>query len=411
MTARIRSVEAVVVDGGMRNWVFVHVDTDDGLRGLGEATLEGKAETVVGAISDFSRLLVGEDASRIQHLWQTLYRGSFWRGGPALMSAISGIEQALWDLAGKRAGLPVHELLGGACREVVRLYANGPRGETPEEYAASARAIVAQGFDALKVAPLEPTLPVDGTATIRRATEVVAAIRDAVGRDVAVAVDVHGRLSPAMSIRLARELEPLDVWFLEEPVLPENPRALADVARATSIPIATGERLFTRWGFREVVELRAAALLQPDVSHCGGLLEARTIAALGELVELRAAALLQPDVSHCGGLLEARTIAALGELVYAGLAPHNPLSPVNTVASAHVALASPNFVACEWVVDGPAWVGELLTEPLTIAGGVLSLPRRPGLGIELDLERCREHPYRPSDLPAFRHRDGSVADW
>ncbi len=380
MTARIRSVEAVVVDGGMRNWVFVHVDTDDGLRGLGEATLEGKAETVVGAISDFSRLLVGEDASRIQHLWQTLYRGSFWRGGPALMSAISGIEQALWDLAGKRAGLPVHELLGGACREVVRLYANGPRGETPEEYAASARAIVAQGFDALKVAPLEPTLPVDGTATIRRATEVVAAIRDAVGRDVAVAVDVHGRLSPAMSIRLARELEPLDVWFLEEPVLPENPRALADVARATSIPIATGERLFTRWGFREVVELRAAALLQPDVSHCGGL-------------------------------LEARTIAALGELVYAGLALHNPLSPVNTVASAHVALASPNFVACEWVVDGPAWVGELLTEPLTIAGGVLSLPRRPGLGIELDLERCREHPYRPSDLPAFRHRDGSVADW
>lgn len=380
MTARIRSVEAVVVDGGIRNWVFVHVDTDDGLRGLGEATLEGKAETVVGAISDFSRLLVGEDASRIQHLWQTLYRGSFWRGGPALMSAISGIEQALWDLAGKRAGLPVHELLGGACREVVRLYANGPRGETPEEYAASARAIVAQGFDALKVAPLEPTLPVDGTATIRRATEVVAAIRDAVGRDVAVAVDVHGRLSPAMSIRLARELEPLDVWFLEEPVLPENPRALADVARATSIPIATGERLFTRWGFREVVELRAAALLQPDVSHCGGL-------------------------------LEARTIAALGELVYAGLAPHNPLSPVNTVASAHVALASPNFVACEWVVDGPAWVGELLTEPLTIAGGVLSLPRRPGLGIELDLERCREHPYRPSDLPAFRHRDGSVADW
>ncbi len=380
MTARIRSVEAVVVDGGMRNWVFVHVDTDDGLRGLGEATLEGKAETVVGAISDFSRLLVGEDASRIQHLWQTLYRGSFWRGGPALMSAISGIEQALWDLAGKRAGLPVHELLGGACREVVRLYANGPRGETPEEYAASARAIVAQGFDALKVAPLEPTLPVDGTATIRRATEVVAAIRDAVGRDVAIAVDVHGRLSPAMSIRLARELEPLDVWFLEEPVLPENPRALADVARATSIPIATGERLFTRWGFREVVELRAAALLQPDVSHCGGL-------------------------------LEARTIAALGELVYAGFAPHNPLSPVNTVASAHVALASPNFVACEWVVDGPAWVGELLTEPLTIAGGVLSLPRRPGLGIELDLERCREHPYRPSDLPAFRHRDGSVADW
>ena len=252
---RISAIETVVVDGGMRNWVFVLVDTDEGLRGLGEATLEGKAETVLGAVADLSRLIVGQDASRIQHLWQVMYRDSFWRGGPAVLSAISGIEQALWDIAGKVAGMPVYELLGGACRDAIPSTRTDRAATTPEEYAKSAASIVAAGFTRMKVAPLEATLPVDSSSTIRRAATIVGAIRDEVGSEVAIAVDVHGRLSPAMSIRLARELEPLDIWFLEEPVLPENPQALADVARATSIPIATGERLFTKWGFREVVEL------------------------------------------------------------------------------------------------------------------------------------------------------------
>ena len=377
---RITGIETVVVDGGMRNWVLVLVDTDEGVRGLGEATLEGKAETIVSAVGELARLVHGEDPSRIQHLWQVMYRHSFWRGGPVLMSAISGIEQALWDIAGKVAGRPVYDLLGGACRDRIPLYANGPRGNAPEEYADSARAIVAAGFTAMKVAPLEPTLPVDSSVTIRRAAAVVGAIRDAVGPDVAIGVDVHGRLSPAMSIRLARELEPIDIWFLEEPVLPENAAAMADVARATSIPIATGERLFTKWGFREIVELRAAALLQPDVSHCGGI-------------------------------LEARLIGAMGELSFAGLSPHNPLSPVNTVASAHVGMATPNFVALEWVFDNPPWTQEILTEPLAIRDGHLELPRTAGLGIELNLDACRAHPYRPVDLPAFWQADGAVADW
>jgi galactonate dehydratase len=376
----ITGVESIVVDGGMRNWVFVLVRTDEGLTGLGEATLEGKAETIVAAVSELARMVVGQDPARIQHLWQMMYRHSFWRGGPVLMSAISGIEQALWDIAGKAAGLPVYALLGGACRDRIPLYANGPRGTTPEEYAISARAIVAAGFTAMKVAPLEATLPVDSSATIRDCASVIGAIRDAVGPDVSIAVDVHGRLSPAMSIKLARELELLDIWFLEEPVLPENAAAMADVARATSIPVATGERLFTKWGFREIVELRAAALLQPDVSHCGGI-------------------------------LEARLIAALGETCFAGLAPHNPLSPVNTAASAHVAMASPNFVALEWIFDSPTWTQEVLATPLAIHDGLLDLPARPGLGIELDLEACARHPYRPVDLPAFWQADGAVADW
>ena len=376
----VTAIRTVVVDGGMRNWVLVLVETDEGVTGLGEATLEGKAETMVAAVGELARLVVGQDASRIQHLWQVMYRHSFWRGGPVIMSAISGIEQALWDLAGKSAGLPVYALLGGACRDRIPLYANGPRGTTPEEYAASARTIVAAGFTAMKVAPVGSTLPVDSSATIRAAAEVVGAIRDAIGREVSIAVDVHGRLSPAMSIRLARELEPLDIWVLEEPVLPENPAAMADVARATSIPVATGERLFTRWGFREIVELRAAALLQPDVSLCGGI-------------------------------FEARLIGALGETCYAGLAPHNPLSPVNTIASAHVAMASPNFVALEWVFDNPPWTQEILALPLALADGVLDLPARPGLGIELDLAACAAHPYRAVDLPPLWQADGAVADW
>lgn len=377
---KIAALDTLVVDGGMRNWVFVQVRTDEGVQGLGEATLEGKAETMVAAVAELGRLVVGQDPRRIQHLWQIMYRHSFWRGGPVLMSAISGIEQALWDITGKAAGMPVYALLGGACRERIRLYANGPRGDSPDEYAESARRITASGFTALKVAPLEPTLPVDSSASIRKAAAVVAAIRDAVGPDVAIGVDVHGRLSPAMSIRFAREIEELDIWFLEEPVLPENAAAMAEVARATSIPIATGERLFTKWGFREVLELRAAALLQPDVSHCGGI-------------------------------LEARLIAAQGEVAYAGLSPHNPLSPVNGIASAHVGMASPNFVALEWVVDNPPWTMDVLTRPPVIADGVLELTDRPGLGIELDLDVCHEHPYRPVDLPAFWHEDGAVADW
>ena len=377
---RITGVDTVVVDGGMRNWVLVQVRTDEGVDGLGEATLEGKAETIVAAVGELARLIDGQDPARIQHLWQVMYRHSFWRGGPVLMSAISGIEQALWDIAGKRAGLPVYVLLGGCCRERIRLYANGPRGSSPEEYAESARRIADAGFGALKVAPLDPTLPVDSSATIRSATAAVEAIREAVGPDVAIGIDVHGRLSPAMSIRFAKAVEELDIWFLEEPVLPENAAAMADVARATSIPIAAGERLFTKWGFRELLELRAASLLQPDVSHCGGI-------------------------------LEARLIAAMGEVAYAGFAPHNPLSPVNGIASAHVAMACPNFVALEWVFDNPAWTNDILTAPPAIKDGWLELPDRPGLGVELDLEVCGSHPYRPVDLPPLWHEDGAVADW
>lgn len=377
---QIMSVDTVVVDAVRCAWTFVLVNTDTGLTGVGEATLEGRAESVTAAVGDLSRRLVGEDPARIQHLWQRLYRQGFWRNGVVQMTALSAVDQALWDLKGKALGVPVYELLGGACRERVRLYANGPRGETPEELAASAVEIVAAGFGALKMGGPGATLPVDGASTLRPAVEAVIAVREAVGPAIRVGIDLHGRLSPAMAIAFEAAVRPQDIWFLEEPVLPEFPLGMAEVAKRSVVPIATGERLFGKWDFRELLTQDAAALWQPDLAHCGGISE---------------------------GL----RIAAMAELNFAGVAPHNPQGPVNTMASAHLAMAIPNFVALEFLYDRPPFENELITSPLPVDAGWLTVPRTPGLGIELDLEGCAAHPYRPSDQPHWFHEDGAVADW
>ncbi len=377
---KIASVEPLVVDIGSRNWLFVVVETDDGVSGIGEGSLPAHPRAVAAAVEEYREYVVGEDPARIQHLWQLMYRRPFFRSGAVTLSAMSAIEQALWDIKGKVAGLPVYELLGGRCHDRIKLYANGPSGATLEEVADSARSLVERGFTAMKTGIDAPVLPVQGDGVFRRAAERAEALRDAVGADVEIAWDAHGRFAPAMSIKLARALEPYNIWFLEEPALPENAKGLAQVARATSIPVATGERLFTKWAFREVLELGAAALLQPDLSHCGGV-------------------------------LEARAIAAMGEVYYCGFAPHNPLGPVNTIVSAHVAMASPNFVALEICLYPPKWTRGLLTEPLQLVDGYLELSETPGWGVELDLDLCRGHPYKPYALPSLRHSGGGVADW
>jgi galactonate dehydratase len=377
---KIVSVEPFVVDVGTRNWLFVVVETDEGLTGVGEGSLPGHPRAVAAAIEEYREYVVGEDPARIQHLWQLMYRQPFFRSGAVTLSAMSAIEQALWDIKGKVAGLPVYELLGGRCHDRIKLYANGPGGETMQEYVDSASALVEQGFSAMKTGITEPVRPVQGDGFVRRAADRIEALRDAVGETVEIAFDAHGRLTPAMSIKLARALEQFDIWFLEEPALPENAKGLADVARATSIPIATGERLFTKWAFREVLELGGAALLQPDLSHCGGV-------------------------------LEARAIAAMGEVYYSGFAPHNPLGPVNTIVSAHVGIASPNFVALETCLYPPEWTRNLLSEPLAFRDGYLELSDAPGWGVELDVELCRAHPYMPYKLPILEHPSGAIADW
>ncbi|MDQ6793301.1 MAG: galactonate dehydratase [Chloroflexota bacterium] len=378
--SRIEAVETLRAEAGWRSFVFVMITTDDGVTGVGEATLEYHEETVAAAVSQLGQAIRGVDASRIEWIWQRLYRGGFWRGGPVLMSAISGIDQALWDIKGKTAGMPVYELLGGACRDYVSLYANGPRGATTAELATSAASLTDRGFSAMKLAAAGPVLAVDDESAIDRTRQDVAAIRDAVGSGVRIAIDAHGRYSPAMVVRLARALEPLDVWFLEEPVLPENSEALARVAASTTIPLALGERLHSRWDFRPFIE--------------GGFL-----------------ALAQPDLAHCGGISEGRRIASLAELHQVGFAPHNPMSPVNTAASAHLAMATPNFVALEYLVDEVEWASELLAEPLDVRDGRLVLSDRPGLGIELNVEACRAHPPTDVRRPGFDHVDGAVAEW
>jgi galactonate dehydratase len=377
---KISSLEPLIVNVGSRNWLFVLVETDEGVSGVGEGSLPGHPRAVAAAVEEFREYVVGEDPARIQQLWQVMYRQPFFRGGAVTFSAMSAIEQALWDIKGKVAGLPVYELLGGRCHDRVKLYANGPSGETLEELVDTAGGLVESGFTALKTGIAEPVRAVQGDGFVRRAAQQVEALRDALGTEVEIAWDAHGRLSPAMGMKLARALEPYDVWFLEEPAPPEDAKGLARVAQSTSIPIAAGERLFTKWGFREILELGAAALLQPDLSHCGGVLEARAIAAMGE-------------VHSCG------------------FAPHNPLGPVNTIVSAHVALASPNFIALELCVYAPEWTRELLTTPLELAEGYLEVSDEPGWGVELDVELARSHPHRPHKLPILRHPSGAIADW
>ncbi|MGQ9526045.1 MAG: galactonate dehydratase [Armatimonadota bacterium] len=357
-------------------WLFLKVHTDEGIVGLGEPVVEGRAQTVEAAVHEAGRYLIGQDPRRIEHHWQAIYRGAFYRGGPVLCSALSGIEQALWDIFGKWLGVPVYQLLGGAVRDRIRLY-RWVKGNTPDACAASARNAVAEGFTTLKTALFDRMRILDRPDAIDAAVTKFAAMREAVGREVQIAVDFHGRTSPAMAIRLARALEPYEPMFIEEPVLPENVDALAVVARATSVPIATGERLFTRWGFRKVLEKQAAAIIQPDLSHAGGI-------------------------------LETRKISALAETYYVGVAPHCPLGPIALAACLQLDACIPNFVCQEHATTGEGY----LKQPFQVRDGHVDLPSGPGLGIELDEESIRQKRFAGDwDNPLLIDEDGAVADW
>jgi galactonate dehydratase len=278
----------------------------------------------------------------------------------------------------------VHALLGGRVRDRVRLYANGPRGTTSEEVAESCLGLVEAGWSALKLAPFEAVPGVAGQRELTEARRRMRLIRDAVGADVDILIDCHGRLSPTAAVQMAEALEEFDIFFFEEPVLPEDPRSMAEVAAAISIPVATGERLFTKWGFRDVLALGAA-----DV--------------------------LQPDLAHCGGILEARKIAAAAEVSFVGVAPHNPYSWLLTMASIQLDLATPNFLIQEFLVDHPPEVERLFAVPFSwLPGGWVEPPTAPGIGVELDWDAVRAHELRPycrTYQPSLWHLDGSVADW
>lgn len=329
-----------------------------------------------------ARYLAGQDPFQIEKHYQHIYRGQFWRGGPVLMSALSGIEQALWDIVGKYLGQPVYNLLGGLVRDRIRLYANGWMGniDSIEEVAKKARLVVSRGFQALKLPGFRVLTEVSGKSSYRWAVECAGAVREAVGPEIELLVDLHGRTSPSEAVALARQYARLDVYFVEEPVPPENVPALAEVKQQSGVRIATGERLFTRFGFREVLERRAA-----DV--------------------------LQPDLCHCGGILEAKKIAAMAEPYYVLVSPHNPNGPLSTAACVQFAACTHNFDMLEYFFEDVPWREELFPHAFQIEGGHIIPSAKPGLGIEFDEAAARRHAGSPMDLPVCRLPDGTVAEW
>jgi len=368
-------------------WLFLRLETSDGTVGWGEPVVEGRARTVRTAVEELlDTYLLGEDPLRIEDHWQTMYRGGFYRGGPVLMSAIAGIDQAMWDIKGKQYDAPVYELLGGKARDRMRVY-QWVGGDRPEGVADAAREKVEEGFTALKMNATPELRHVDTPAAVDAAVDRLAAVRDAVGPDVDVGVDFHGRVSKAMAKRLAAALDPYEPMFLEEPVLPEHNDALTDVAAQTTTPIATGERLFSRWDFTELFEQGAVDVIQPDLSHAGGITEVKKIADMAEAYDV-------------------------------GLAPHCPLGPIALASCLQVDACSPNAFIQEQSLDihynETSDVLDYLRDPSVFAfdDGYVDLPEGPGLGIEVDHDHVRRV---AGDVdwhnPVWRHDDGSVAEW
>ena len=297
-------------------WLFLKIHTDEGLVGLGEPILEGRAKTCAQAVSELEPYLIGKDPTRVVHHWQAMYRHAFYRGGPILTSALSGVEQALWDLAGKSLGIPVYQMLGGPTRDRIRLFKTGVQTKKP----ASDRIIETKAF-------------------IDTAAERFGQLRETAGNDIDLAIDFHGAISPQTAKVLIKELEQYQPFFVEEPVQCQNVDVLADVARSTHLPIATGERVFTKWGFREILEKQAASILQPDLCHAGGI-------------------------------FEVRLIAGMAEAYYGGIAPHNPLGPISLAACIQLDASIPNFIAQEHTTLGEGY----LKKPFVFRDGFVELP-------------------------------------
>src|SRR4051794_33814388 len=361
-----------------QNWHFVKISTDEGIHGYGEASVEGREKTVASAVDEFGRYLLGEDPTPIEHHWQRLHRHGFWRGGIILNSAISAIDQALWDIKGKKLGAPVYELLGGPTRNRVRVYTHCG-GPTPEAAAERALELMELGYRAFKFGTGPAGDTMDERALVRRAARQMELVRQAVGPDVDLMLDNHGRFPPFYAIELMHALQPYNMLFLEELVPPENLQALKKVADVkANVPLATGERLFSIWEYRELLEQ--------------------------QIVDI-----VQPDICHAGGISELKKIAAMAESYYIRVAPHNPNGPVATAASAHLAAAIPNFLILETAQAEP-YRTQVQKQGLKIVDGWIDLPSTPGLGVDLDEEVIAAHPYSPRDYPPAYYPDGSVAD-
>ena len=368
-------------------WGFVEICTDDGLCGWGEAVLEGHAATVQACVEEMREYLIGADPRRIEDIWTTLYRAGFYRGGGVLMSAIAGIDQALWDIKGKYFNAPVYELMGGACRDRMRVY-SWVGGDRPTDVGAAAKERKDGGFTAVKMNATEELQYIDSYEKVDQVLERVAAIRESCGKYFGIAVDFHGRVHRPMAKVLAKKLEEFDPMFLEEPVLCEHMELFKEIADCCNIPIATGERLFTKYDFKRLFASGGVDIIQPDLSHAGGITEVKKIAAMAEAHDV-------------------------------ALAPHCPLGPIALASCLQVDATSYNAVIQEQSMGIHYNVGKSVLdyvknkEDFAFVDGYVRLPVKPGIGVEVNRELVLEENRTPHSWknPVWRHRDGSIAEW
>ncbi len=373
---KITDLKVLQTQGGHANWIFVKLYTNTGLTGVGECSMEKHRLEIVQALESMKDFLVGKDPFQIEHIWNSLYKQTFWFGQLITLCALSGVEQALWDIKGKELGVPVYEFLGGKLRDKVRAYANAwafsksvidhrPE-DTPEIVARNAEEMVSKGFTAMKWDPFRFGGQVISKEEEKCAIECVKTVREAVGPDIDLMIECHGRFNMWSAIRMAQKLEPFDPFFYEEPIPPDNVDAMAEVQRSINLPIATGERLYTRWDFRALFEKHAARIIQPDICHAGGI-------------------------------LELKKIAAMAETYYISVQPHNSSGPIATLASLHLDASIPNFIIQELFYPYIERYNEILTEPIVYEGGYLKVPAGPGLGSDINEDAILNHP--PVDQP------------
>lgn len=367
-------------------WLFLKISTDEGVSGWGEPIVEGRADTVAAAVDELSIYLIGKDPFRIEDMFQILYRGGFYRGGPVLSSAISGIEQALWDIKGRAFNIPIYEFLGGSARDRIKVY-TWIGGDRPAQVAEGVRQRMEQGFTAVKMNATPEMHFIDSHEHIEQSAARLATAREVGGPGFGIGMDFHGRVHKPMAKALAKELEPFHPLFIEEPVLSEHLEALRDIANHTTIPIALGERLYTRWGFKQVL--------------------------IDGYVDI-----IQPDLSHAGGILEVRKIAAMAEAFDVAVAPHCPLGPITLAASLQVNACTPNAFIQEMSLgihynEGSDLL-DYLVDPSVFQheNGYIPIPTGPGLGITIDEERVREvartgHNWKS---PLWRNSDGTISE-
>ena len=368
-------------------WGFVEIITDEGITGWGEAVLEGHAAAVLACVQEYKDYLIGFDPCRIEDIHATIYRAGFYRGGGVLMSALSGIDQALWDIKGKVFGAPVYELMGGACRDKMKVY-SWIGGDRPSDVGAAAKEKKDAGFKAIKMNATEELQMIDSYDKVDAVLERVAAIRESCGKYFGIAIDFHGRVHKPIAKVLAKKLEEFDPMFIEEPVLCENMEVFAEIAAACNVPIATGERLFTKYDFKRLLQAGGVDIIQPDLSHAGGITEVKKIAAMAEAYDV-------------------------------ALAPHCPLGPIALAACLNVDATSYNAVIQEQSIGIHYNVGKSVLDYVTnqsdfdFVDGFVDLPKKPGLGVDVNKELVIEENKTPHNWknPVWHHADGSVAEW